>query len=449
MFKKITIFTLIAVILLFTPVFAIDYNITAEIYINNGILTVKGTNFERENQLISLIMCSPDESLIYIDDCVSALDGSYVKEIKMSKELPGGVYTLKVKSSIGENSIIKEFYFSNIYFENVDIVKNDDSISVEGNLINGNEQNIDIVLRNTDNEVLSRQTISLQNEMFNTILNLPQNLSEGTYIIEIYSESDDVSFEYSFVHSLSGSISRTENEQLYNALKQANSNLDKNNTGNITQSELEQLTGSLNLGGAGISDINGLQNCVNLKCLYIDNNDISDLSPISDLGKLEQLYANNNNIENCILKIPNLKILNLDNNDFSELPDIKECKNLKTLFLSNNNISNIEGIGANTSLEVLTLNNNQLASLYGIENLINIEHLDLSFNQIEDISYLENMRKLEFLNLSYNEITWINRLPLNRYRNLYLQMNNIDINNEELLIRNVFAFNKVYTPQKQ
>ncbi|GAG94277.1 unnamed protein product, partial [marine sediment metagenome] len=59
-------------------------------------------------------------------------------------------------------------------------------------------------------------------------------------------------------------------------------------TGDIYQSDLEGLT-SLNASGKSISDITGLEYCVNLTTLDLRRNWISDISPLSSLTNLTTL----------------------------------------------------------------------------------------------------------------------------------------------------------------
>lgn len=85
---------------------------------------------------------------------------------------------------------------------------------------------------------------------------------------------------------------------------------------------------------ANITDLNGVEDMVNLKRLYIHNNLIYDLSPIKNLIKLEILW--------CF----------------------------------NNYIKSLEPIGNLINIVDLRCYNNELKNLYGIENM-NLNHFNL------------------------------------------------------------------------
>ncbi len=432
----------------FENVAAFSDKITVEVNVKNDVVEVCGENFEKENQLVSITMFSPQNSLVYIDDCVSALDGTYKQNIKMSSELPSGLYYINVKSALSNAIETKQFYFSNTYFYNVAATISNEKLLIYGNIKNCQNKSISAVLTNESLIKIAETTMNVENETFQSIIALPQNMLSGVYKLTLTCAENDVSYTCEVVYNSTLDINKVTNESLYQALKKANPQLDTDENGIITNEELANLTGTLDLGGMGINNIEGLQNCVNLKCLYLENNYIQDLSPLSNLKKLEQLDASNNQLSECILVSPVLKVLNLDNNDFVSIPNITNCVNLEVLFLSHNSIVNVSEIGANNKLKVLTLNDNEIVSLNGLEMLGDIEHLDLGFNLITDISPLENMGQLQFLNLSNNEIVFINRLPQNRFRNLFIDNNRIDLENEENQINHIFAFNKVYSPQK-
>lgn len=120
----------------FENVAAFSDKITVEVNVKNDVVEVCGENFEKENQLVSITMFSPQNSLVYIDDCVSALDGTYKQNIKMSSELPSGLYYINVKSALSNAIETKQFYFSNTYFYNVTTTVSNEKLLIYGNIKN-------------------------------------------------------------------------------------------------------------------------------------------------------------------------------------------------------------------------------------------------------------------------------------------------------------------------
>jgi Leucine-rich repeat (LRR) protein len=110
-------------------------------------------------------------------------------------------------------------------------------------------------------------------------------------------------------------------------------------SGPITSADLNRLRG-LDVSGASISEINGLQRATSLRSLQLTNNHISDLEPLQGLVKLNKLVLNSNNIENIrpLAKLINLTELHLNNNRIHNIESILNLLNLTELELRNNRI---------------------------------------------------------------------------------------------------------------
>ena len=88
----------------------------------------------------------------------------------------------------------------------------------------------------------------------------------------------------------------------------------------ITASELANLT-VLSASSSGITDLSGIEYCVNLIELDLSNNQISDITPLSTLTNLTVLNLNINRIINisAISNLTNLNWLNIQYNDIGDL----------------------------------------------------------------------------------------------------------------------------------
>ena len=73
--------------------------------------------------------------------------------------------------------------------------------------------------------------------------------------------------------------------------------LGKNADDPITDLELAGLSGQLNATGADISDLTGLEYCINLTGLILGGNQISDISPLANLTSLTQLWLKGKSID--------------------------------------------------------------------------------------------------------------------------------------------------------
>ena len=90
--------------------------------------------------------------------------------------------------------------------------------------------------------------------------------------------------------------------------------------GEIYDSDLAGLV-SLPAYGRNISDLEGMQHCVDLKSLSLNGNQIADITPLSGLAKLETLWLQENEIMDIspLSGLPNLGMLWLHSNQITDV----------------------------------------------------------------------------------------------------------------------------------
>jgi hypothetical protein len=125
---------------------------------------------------------------------------------------------------------------------------------------------------------------------------------------------------------------------------------------------------SLDLSGAGISDLSPLATCTSLEQLFLGNNEISDISPLAGLE--------------------NLRNLNLESNQITDIGPLDGLTQLTSLELGSNQISDITALGGLTQLTSLRLQVNQISDITALSGLTQLTSLRLHFNQISDITAL-------------------------------------------------------------
>lgn len=103
----------------------------------------------------------------------------------------------------------------------------------------------------------------------------------------------------------------------------------------------------------------------------------------------------------------NVKTLWLNNNSLSSISCLSTLANLSTLYLQDNIIEKIEGLDELTSLETLILSSNYIEEITGLSHLSSLTTIELDHNQIRSIQSLEGLTccpSLEIVNISHNKI---------------------------------------------
>ena len=207
--------------------------------------------------------------------------------------------------------------------------------------------------------------------------------------------------------------------------------LDLSNNAISLISQLQNLTALiyLNLAYNYLTDITPLQNLTALIWLRLDDNDISDITPLQNLTALTELDITENQISDItpLQNLTALTYLNLGFNSF--LSDITPLQNLTALTglgLHWNQISVITPLQNLTALTWLELETNQISDITPLQNLTALTRLRLSKNSISDITPLQNLTALTRLWLWDNEISDITPLQnLTALTDLSLQGNQI------------------------
>ena len=133
-------------------------------------------------------------------------------------------------------------------------------------------------------------------------------------------------------------------------------------TGDIYQSDLNGLT-TLAAGGMSISNLEGIQYCVDLENLGLGGNLITSIGQLASLNGLTNLGLGSNQIAD---------------------------------------VTPLQGLVNLTDLEI---DDNQVTDLTPLQNLTNLIDLEVDFNQITDVTPIVWLVNLSQLNLSSNQIT--------------------------------------------
>ena len=181
--------------------------------------------------------------------------------------------------------------------------------------------------------------------------------------------------------------------------------------GPITDEDLAGLT-ELDASDSGISDLTGIEHCVNLEELYLRHNEMTSINPIGELTNLRKLDLSENRIVDIspLSRLTNLEWLNLWINQIDKISPLSGLTNLQWLSLGHNRISDISPLAGLTNLQQLWLDGNQISDISPLSSLVKLQQLWLAINQVDDLSPLRNLTNLRSLNLGSNRINDLSSL---------------------------------------
>ena len=175
-------------------------------------------------------------------------------------------------------------------------------------------------------------------------------------------------------------------------------------TGEIYPSELEELTtlravgkqaprgmtSSWEYGEGRITDLTGLEYCINLEGLWLKGHGLTDISVLASLTNLERLEIDWNQISDIspLASLTKLTWLRLGHNEISDVSPLASLTNLETLALDQNQITDISPLASLTKLIKLWLYKNQISDISALAGLTEIYQFHLQDNNISDISPL-------------------------------------------------------------
>jgi hypothetical protein len=143
-------------------------------------------------------------------------------------------------------------------------------------------------------------------------------------------------------------------------------------TGDIDASDLLGITSLHRSSGRGITDLTGLEYCVNLEYLSLNDNQIVELLPLAGLTELGTLILARNHIADLspLAGLTNLTWLNLDENAIEGIDPLAGLTNLELLELAHNQISDARPLAGISSLYQLNLSYNAIGSASQLDGLV-------------------------------------------------------------------------------
>ena len=131
-------------------------------------------------------------------------------------------------------------------------------------------------------------------------------------------------------------------------------------------------------------------------------------------------------------ELSGLQTLDAGGYGIANIEGIERLRGLDTLMLGDNAVVNIGPLAGLARLQVLDLSNNQVADLAPLAKLLLLRALNLDGNQVEDLAPLAQLTRLNLLNLNGNQVRDVSVLArLRRLRSVELSGNPLDFGQVE------------------
>jgi hypothetical protein len=203
-------------------------------------------------------------------------------------------------------------------------------------------------------------------------------------------------------------------------------------SGDIYKSDIDSLE-DLTAQNAGIVNLNGLREFVNLRRCDLTRNDIEFLVQLQNLAGLTSLAVVDNDVVDLtpLAGLTNLQSLALGFNPLTDISPLAGLTDMRTLDLSNLPVKNYAAVGNMTKLETLLLASDSLddltfltpltklialniggafTDLSPMEGLASLSDLRIASTPVADLGPLASLTNLQYLRLTNNEIVDIRPL---------------------------------------
>lgn len=159
--------------------------------------------------------------------------------------------------------------------------------------------------------------------------------------------------------------------------------------------------------GGEIKNLEGIQYCVAVQEIRLQDNAISDLSQLAELEQLQSLNLSGNKISDIapLAKLRKLQYLNLEGNQVSKLSALSGLTKMRSLYLSNNKIERLGQLRKMTKLWSLYVGGNPIKTAAVVRKLEFVDTLDLSNCGLDSVDFVKPMKRLAKVYLMNNKLT--------------------------------------------
>ena len=188
----------------------------------------------------------------------------------------------------------------------------------------------------------------------------------------------------------------------------------------------------LDLSWTRLSDLGPLAGLPHLQYLDLSGNPLGNCAALDGLTNLSgSLYLDNASLTNIagLGGLTNLTELTLYQDQVNDLTPIAKFTGLVTLDLGDDPVRDFSALVGLTNLQSLYVEGTAISNLNRLPLLPRLTMLDANYNRLGDLNALAGCTNLQWLNASYNWLTNIDALTnLSQLRTAYLQINLLNTN---------------------
>ena len=148
----------------------------------------------------------------------------------------------------------------------------------------------------------------------------------------------------------------------------------------------------------GITNLTGLEHCINLAEVKLSDNEIEDLAPLAGLKNIQSLYLSRNKIQDIspVGNLVKIQYLEIEGNAIESLAGLEKLENLRALYAEGNRIEDLSPLSGLKKISSLYLDDNRIADLRPVKDLPWVSSLGLKKNKIKDLSPLAGYTELHY-----------------------------------------------------
>ncbi|MCA9191877.1 MAG: leucine-rich repeat domain-containing protein [Planctomycetales bacterium] len=159
--------------------------------------------------------------------------------------------------------------------------------------------------------------------------------------------------------------------------------------------------------GKGIKSLAGLENCLAIQEIDLENNEIVDLEPMRGLKLLLSINLAGNKIESIepLSELTRVQYLELSGNAVQGIGPIAKMINMRSLYLSNNKIEKIEVFENLPKVWTCYLAGNPVKDFGPVGKLRWLSSADFSNCHLENLDFLRPLSEIKYLNCQENKLS--------------------------------------------